>query len=145
MPRSDRGRLSTVTNPRWGVFALRQIASDADRCPSYSYVLRNVPTIAFLRASLPASPPPKSGRASCATAFGHIDRMQFGTIGLRYQLRGCHQTDVTGFAICPRLRGAGYEASAKRLRQQGHSPSNPALEGGPRVIRIRHGHAFAGR
>ena len=28
--------------------------------------------------------------------------MQFGTIGLRYQLRGCHQTDVTGFAICPR-------------------------------------------
>ena len=31
---------------------------------------------------------------------GHIDRTQFGTIGLRYQLRGCHQTDVTELAIC---------------------------------------------
>ena len=60
-----------------------------------------------------------------STCFGHIDLVQLGTIGLRDQLRGCRQTDVTGFAICPRLRGAGYEASAKRLRQHGHSPSNP--------------------
>ena len=76
---------------------------------------------------LPASPPPKSGRTGCTTPPGHIDLVQFGTIGLTYPLRGCHQTDVTGFAICPRLRGVGYEASANRSWRKsgdhGHSAS----------------------
>ena len=34
----------------------------------------------------------------------------------------------------PRLRGVGYEASAKRLRQHGHSPSNPLASADSQIV-----------